>query len=147
MCSSSVRNPRSSEKTSFSSTIARLDCEFESLGEHYFSHCLTARDSHTEDLAVAQSGVSKKNWLFVLSLLTLTFPDSAFWIPSFPVFKCSDTAGLNCKGHLASSGLSSCWCRRRQPMGQEQNAWHLSEIPISLASGINAPCSLFSCSS
>lgn len=147
MCSSSVRNTQSSKKSSFSSTVARLHCEVGSLGEHYFSHCLTARDSHTEDLAVAHSGFSKKDWFFAFSLLIVTFLDFTFWIPSLPVFKPSDTAGLNCKGDLASPGLSSCWCRRRQPMGQEQNAWHLSEIPISLASGINAPCSFLSCSS
>lgn len=145
MCSSSVRNPQSSKKSSFSSALARLDCKVGSLGEHYFSHFFTARDSHTEDFAMAHSDFSDKDWLFALSLLIVTFPDFAFWIPSLPVFKPSDIVGMNYKECLASSGLSSCWCRRRQLTGQEQNAWHLSEIPISLASGRNAPCSSFSC--
>lgn len=67
MCSSSVRNPQSSKRSSFSSAVARLDCKVGNLWEHNFS--LIARYSHTEDLAVAHSGFREKDWLFALSLL------------------------------------------------------------------------------
>lgn len=78
MCSSTVRNPQHSKKSSFASPVARLGCEVGSLGEHYFSHCLTAGDRHTEDLATAHSDFSKKDWLFALSLLIVISPGFAF---------------------------------------------------------------------
>lgn len=49
------------------SAVLLLDLTVRSgVWESIFSHCLTARDSHTEDLAVAHSGFSKKDWFFCL---------------------------------------------------------------------------------